>query len=217
MTLERIIRSFISMPVSIAIMAMGCCSLAITIYMPASASKLVQTIIIAFLGLNLFICLSYNAKKIIKRSTLVGLGTISLHLGTLLLLIALGLNQFHEASYVEMRTGDTIDLSSYGIKGNLRLLETGVDYYPGGEIKQYTSRITFSADNKNQQALIYVNHPANYLGLKVYQASFRSDPQDTICGLKIKKAGPAPLLLTGALLLVCGAVSVPLRRLKNGT
>ncbi len=217
MTVERIIRSFISMPVSIAIMALGSCCLAITIYMPASASKLVQTIVIAFLGLNLFICVSYNAKKFIKRSALVGLGTISLHVGTLLLLIALGLNQFQEASYVEMRAGDSIDLSSYGVKGNLHLIETGVDYYPGGEVKQYNSRIAFTADNKDHQELIYVNHPANYLGLKVYQSSFRSDQQDTICGLKIKKAGPTPLLLMGALLLVGGALSIPLRRPKNGS
>ncbi len=65
----------------------------------------------------------------------------------------------------------------------LELLDFAHDKYPGTEIPfNFSSKIvTHNPDSaKNQQALIYMNHPLRYEGLTFYQASFSPDETATV-------------------------------------
>lgn len=65
----------------------------------------------------------------------------------------------------------------------IELLDFAHDKYPGTEIPfNFSSKIvTHHPDSaKNQQALIYMNHPLRYEGLTFYQASFSPDETATI-------------------------------------
>ena len=65
----------------------------------------------------------------------------------------------------------------------IELLDFAHDKYPGTEIPfNFSSKIvTHHPDPaKNQQALIYMNHPLRYEGLTFYQASFSPDETATI-------------------------------------
>jgi cytochrome c biogenesis protein len=52
-----------------------------------------------------------------------------------------------------------------------------VTFYPGGEPKDYMSRIEFIDNGKSGPASeVRVNHPAQYRGVNIYQASYGTDP-----------------------------------------
>ncbi|MGB0793182.1 MAG: cytochrome c biogenesis protein ResB [Opitutales bacterium] len=65
----------------------------------------------------------------------------------------------------------------------IELIDFAHDKYPGTEIPfNYSSKVIahHSDSSKNQQALIYMNHPLRYEGLTFYQASFSPDETATV-------------------------------------
>ncbi len=65
----------------------------------------------------------------------------------------------------------------------VELIDFSHDKYPGTEIPfNYSSKVVVHHNDstKNQQALIYMNHPLRYEGLTFYQASFSPDETATI-------------------------------------
>lgn len=65
----------------------------------------------------------------------------------------------------------------------IELLDFSHDKYPGTNIPfNYSSKVVahHNDSNKDQQALIYMNHPLRYEGLTFYQASFSPDETATI-------------------------------------
>jgi hypothetical protein len=65
----------------------------------------------------------------------------------------------------------------------VELIDFAHDKYPGTEIPfNFSSKVlTHNPDpTKNQQALIYMNHPLRYEGLTFYQASFSPDETATV-------------------------------------
>ncbi len=85
--------------------------------------------------------------------------------------VSLGKGETKDAA-VKAGSGDTIPLGFA-----VRLDDFNISFYPGGEPKEYVSRIQVIDRGKAAaKAEVRVNHPFSYKGTSIYQATYGTDP-----------------------------------------
>ncbi|MCG0278262.1 MAG: cytochrome c biogenesis protein ResB [Thermanaeromonas sp.] len=124
------------------------------------------------LAVNLLLC---TVRRLRQPKTLKEWGSLLLHLSLLVILVGATLSGALKRSiYVEMGTGDSLDLASYGFPGTTLTVEDfKIEYYPTLEPKQYISYVTLkTAQGKQIKKEIKVNYPLEFAGFKIYQVSY---------------------------------------------
>lgn len=124
------------------------------------------------LGINLLVC---TARRVKQVKGIRGWGSLLLHVGMLVIFVgALLSGALKRSVYVEMGVGDSLDLTSYGFPNTALTVENfKIEYYPNLEPKQYISYVTLkTAQGKQTEKEIKVNHPLEFAGFKIYQVSY---------------------------------------------
>lgn len=126
----------------------------------------------ALLTVNLLTC---SIKRVKKVPGLQGWGSIILHLSILVILFGAFISGLlGNSNYIEIGSGDVMDLGAYGFPGySLQLKDFRIEYYENMQPKQYISDIfliTAAGNEINRE--IMVNHPLNVDNLKIYQTSY---------------------------------------------
>ena len=122
---------------------------------------------------SILICSSRRIKRRVSKRNVVSViahcGVVAVFVGAL---ISLNLGQ---SEYLQIGIGDTADLAELGMgEQKITAQDFVIDYYPGGEPKQYTTYvvITGGADDGEVEKKISVNHPVKIGRLKLYQQSY---------------------------------------------
>ena len=113
-----------------------------------------------------------------------------------------------QEQYVQGQAPGRCQLSQQGFPFDIYLKKFTIDHYKDGTPKQYTSVIeVLSANQKRMEKVVSVNHPLNYQGVKIYQASYGYQLQGAVRddknsfdfnieeGKRILLGGPAQLEL----------------------
>lgn len=117
-------------------------------------------------------------KNRITKQKLVGeIGSLLLHASIVLVLIGLmGNTLYGQNGQIPIRIGDTVDVSQIITMKDpfsLRLDDFKIEFNEDGSPSQYISYVTvLESGVTKDKALISVNHPLNYRGVKFYQQSY---------------------------------------------
>lgn len=125
---------------------------------------------------NRFILLKSRLKKN-RNKWFREIGNLLLHAGIVFILAGLLVYAFYgQNGQIAIRTGDTVDVSQIiALKEpfSLRLDDFKVEYNEDGSPSQYNSYVTvLESGITKDDAVISVNHPLNYRGVKFYQQSY---------------------------------------------
>ena len=122
-------------------------------------------------------------------------GVYLVHLSVLLILAGSFVGSFFGFdAYVNVLEGEQIDTvmlrkgrQPLKLKFDVRCDKFTVDFYENGAPKEYRSDLSFIVDGKTvDKKSLLVNHPAEFMGITFYQASYGSTPGKTV-RLKISR------------------------------
>ena len=140
-------------------------------------------LLLIILSVNMVFCTAnrfilFKSRLIKNRNRwLREIGSLLLHAGIVFILAGLLVHTYYgQNAQIAIRTGDTVDVSRV-IKMkepfSLHLDDFKVEYNEDGSPSQYNSYVIVIENRKvKNDAVISVNHPLNYRGVKFYQQSY---------------------------------------------
>lgn len=177
----------------------------------------VQTILkIAGLSLLAVSIIACMFKRFIQKKhkwTIHRTGDLFLHSGILLVLAAGLMGMMGTSTTVQLAVNQSVDLKEKGFPVTITLADARTESYPDGTPRQFFSTIKFNENGTVADTQeIWVNHPANYKGIKVYQKTMEHSDGIIVSGLTVKNNPGLILLWPGLLLTGIGALAVAYRR-----
>lgn len=155
---------------------------------PGTLCFLIRILLLTLLCINLLFCVISRCRILAHSMTARKVGSLFLHLGIIVIISAGFCGGLRQNAAIKILENETVDLTPKGFPVAIRAEEIKSEHYPGGEIKQFFTTISFlEKDRVVQTKTISVNHPASYKGIKVYQSTFESTPNGNVSGLTVKK------------------------------
>lgn len=120
---------------------------------------------------NILCC---SIKRFKTLNSLKGLGSLLLHLSILVIFAgSLVSGLMGKSDYVELRSGESINLATKGFEEyNLKVEDFKIEYYDSFEPKQYISTVSLKGKEREVNSEISVNHPLKAEGFTIYQKSY---------------------------------------------
>ncbi|MDR9755428.1 MAG: cytochrome c biogenesis protein ResB [Thermoanaerobacterales bacterium] len=140
-------------------------------------------LLLIILSVNMVLCTANRfilfKSRLIKNSNrwLREIGSMLLHAGIVFILAGLLVHAFYgQNAQIAIRTGDTVDVSQIITMKepfSLHLDDFKVEFNEDGSPSQFNSYVTVLENGVTKDdAVISVNHPLNYRGVKFYQQSY---------------------------------------------
>ncbi|MGB4504486.1 MAG: cytochrome c biogenesis protein ResB [Syntrophaceticus sp.] len=183
---KRVYRFLSSMKTGLTLLVLvGLVSVLGSAFLPDTFfDTLLFKLLLIFLLINMLLCTTnrlvlfksgFHIK--IKRGWPKHVGGLLLHIGIVLILAGLIMNTYYgQSGHIRIQTGDIVDVSNtITMKKpfSLQLDEFKMEFYEDGSPSQYYSYVTVLENNETvKRAVISVNHPLKYNGVKLYQQSY---------------------------------------------
>lgn len=125
----------------------------------------------AVFATNILLC---SIKRLKNLNSSRAVGSVILHLSILVIFSgSLVSGLLGQSEYIELGTGESIDLATKGFPGySLHVKDFKIEYYDTLEPKQYVSKLTLASEKDEVNSEISVNHPLKAEGFTIYQQSY---------------------------------------------
>ena len=122
--------------------------------------------------------------RVLEKGRISRYGVYIIHGSIVIILLGSLIGLFGYRGSVTLGKGETRDAAvkrgsreTIPLGFAIKLDDFKISFYPGGEPKEYVSRVEIIDNGKAvKKADVRVNHPLSYKGTSIYQASYGSDP-----------------------------------------